>query len=243
MCFRYLGTAFAIYCFAVGSAGGADERKAYPFKTAVITYRISGSLQEGTQTLYISDYGRKTRTERETSLTIMGQKRKESTIEIDDGDYLYRIDLLRKTGEKTPSYNKLAREMVKLMSPEQKKAMEDLGKELVKGLTGSEELKPEGTGKVMGRECTIYNVMGVKSWQWNNLPLKTENPALGNMVQEAVDISIDTPIPSDKFTPPQGIAITEAQRGTGAEEVIPGTPPRGGPPVPSSGRGSPQPFP
>jgi len=226
MRFRQISLAIALCCFALPAAGGLEEGKVYPFKSAVIKYRITGSLQEGTETLYIDDYGRKTRTERETVLTIMGRKRRESALEIDDGEHLYRIDLLRKTGERTTSYSKVAREMGKIMSPEQKKAMEDLGKEIVKGFTGEEKLKPTGRGVVLGRECVIYDVMGVKSWQWNSLALKTENPSLGNMVQEAVEIRIDAPIPADVFKPPPGIALTEGGRGVEAEAVMPRTPQR-----------------
>lgn len=195
---------------AAACASAASEQSGpYPFKSAMIKYRISGSLQEGTETLYIDDNGAKTCTERETTLDIMGQKRRESTIEIDDGNNLYSVNLIRKTGTKAPSYSKLAREMVQSMTAEQKKAMEKLGKEMVKGLTGKDEMKPEGTGKVLGKDCEIYSVMGVKSWQWNKLTLKTENPALGNMVQEAIELKVDIPIPPEKFKPPPGIGIVE----------------------------------
>jgi hypothetical protein len=188
------------------------DQKPYPFKSAIIKYRIGGSIQQGTQTLYIDDHGKKTRTERETTINVMGMKRKDSSLEIDDGNYHYRIDLIRKTGEKLPSYSKRAEEMVKAMSAEQKKGMEALGKELAKGLTGTEDMKPTGKGVILGKECKMYDLMGVKSWLWNNLALKIENPGLGNMVQEAVEIAVDVPIDANKFKPPPGIAITETPR-------------------------------
>ena len=186
--------------------------KPYPFKSAIIKYRISGSIQQGTQTLYIDDHGKKTRTERETTINVMGMKRKDSSLEIDDGNYHYRIDLMKKTGEKLPSYSRRADEMVKAMSAEQKKEMETLGKELAKGLTGTEEMKPSGKGIILGKECAIYDLMGVKSWLWNNIALKIENPGLGNMVQEAVEIAVDVPLDADKFKPPSDVAITETPR-------------------------------
>ncbi|MEI6634511.1 MAG: hypothetical protein WCP22_11940 [Chlamydiota bacterium] len=191
----------------------ADERPKYPFKTAVVTYRISGSIQEGTQVLTIDDYGRKTRTERDTTLTLMGKKQKESIVEIDDGESLYRIDLVKKTGEKTPSFSRVAREMVQSMSPAQKKTLDDIGKELAKGRAAAGIVKQAGKGKVLGRECDVYEAMGMKSWLWNNLPLKKESPSLGAMVQEAVEINLDLPIPPEKFKPPLGVTITDATRG------------------------------
>lgn len=196
---------------AIGALTAADP-KPYPFKSAIVKYRIGGSIQQGTQTLYIDDHGKKTRTERETTISIMGAKRKDSSLEIDDGKYHYRIDLEKKTGEKLPSYSRRAEEMVRAMSADKKKEMETLGKELAKGLTGSEDMKPSGKGVILGKECKVYDLMGVKSWLWNGLALKIENPGLGNMVQEAVEIAVDVPIDADKFGPPPGIAIAETPR-------------------------------
>jgi hypothetical protein len=203
-------TATVLIMAIVAAAMAIDNSRAYPFKSAIITYRISGSIQQGAQTLYIDDYGTKTRTERETTINVMGAKRKHSSLEIDDGNYHYRIDLMRKTGEKTPSYSKMAEEMVRTMSEDQKKDMEKLGKELAKGLTGKEEMKPAGKGTVLGKECAVYDLMGVKTWLWNNLALKIENPALGNMLQEAVELQVDVPIAADRFKAPPDIKITEA---------------------------------
>lgn len=193
--------------------------KPYPFKSAVIKYRIGGSIQQGTQTLYIDDYGNKTRTERDTVISVIGSKRKDSSLEIDDGNYHYRIDLLRKTGEKQPSYSRRADEMVKAMSADQKREMETLGKEMARGLTGAEEMKASGKGVILGKECKTYDLMGVKSWLWNNLALKMENPGLGNMVQEAVEIAVDVPIDADKFKPPSDVVITEAPGRTAAPKT------------------------
>jgi hypothetical protein len=205
---------------AVPASPRADERPRYPFKSAVVRYRISGSIQEGTQTLTIDDYGRKTRTERDTTLTLMGKKQKESIVEIDDGEALYRIDLIKKTGEKTPSFSMVARDMVQSMSPTQKKALEEIGRELAKGRAAAGEVKQMGKGKVLGRECDVYEAMGMKSWLWNNLPLKKESPSLGNMVQEAVEIRLGEPVPPEKFKPPTGISLTDAARAVESSEPV-----------------------
>ncbi len=124
----------------------AGEASAYPFRTAVITYKITGSIQEGTQVLTIDDHGRRTRIDRDTTLTILGRKQKESTTEIDDGEWYYRIDRARKTGEKRRSFSKVAGEMVRSMSAEQKNAYEELGRELAKGRSASGDLKRAGDG-------------------------------------------------------------------------------------------------
>lgn len=199
----------------------AGEASAYPFRTAVITYKITGSIQEGTQVLTIDDYGRRTRIDRDTTLTILGRKQRESTTEIDDGEWYYRIDRARKTGEKRRSFSKVAGEMVRSMSAEQKNAYAELGRELAKGRSASGDLKRAGKGKVMGRDCDIFEAMGTKTWLWNNLPLRKESPALGDMVQEAVAIAVDEPIPPGRFIPPKEIAITEPTAGPAGADIEP----------------------
>lgn len=211
----------AAMVLAAPASPRAEERPRYPFKSAVITYRISGSIQEGTQVVTIDDHGRRARTDRDTTLFLMGRKHKESIVEIDDGESFYRIDLVKKTGEKSPSPSRIAAEMVRSMSPAQKKELEKVGRELAKGHTASGELKRAGKGKVLGRECDIYEAMGMKTWLWNNLSLRKESPSLGSMVQEAVEIRVDEPIPPDRFTPPRGVTITDASRdGEGAESAL-----------------------
>lgn len=206
-----LGLAALLFSAAGVAALAADSGgRLYPFKTAIVTYEIRGEMQQGRQTLYIGDYGRKTRVERDTTITIMGREKKDSRIEIDDGEYRYRIDLATKTGEKTVSFGKRADAMLKSMTAEQKKALTAAGQEMVKGFSGSEEMKPVGKGTVAGRECAIYELMGVRTWQWNKLALKTESRSLGNMVQEATDVKTDVPIPPEKFTPPRDITMIEA---------------------------------
>ncbi len=186
-----------------------DSQPPYPFKSAIVNYKISGSIQQGTEKLYIDEHGRKTRKERNTTITILGTKKADSTIEIDDGKYHYRIDLIKKTGEKSPSYSKMAEEILKSMSPEQKEEMKEVGKEILSGLKSEGVMKPIGKGKILGKECEIYEVMGVKTYKWKNLALKIESPMLGNMAQEATELKIDCPIPPDKFKPPAGIKLSE----------------------------------
>lgn len=202
----------AVMLVAAALSSRAEDAPRYPFKSAVVVYKIGGTIQEGTQTVFIDDYGRRTRTERSTTLTILGRAQRESIVEIDDGEWSYRIDLIKKTAEKTPSFSRLARETVRTMSPAQKTAFEEIGRELTKGHTASGEIARKGKGKVLGRDCDVYEAMGMTTWIWKNLPLKKESPSLGNMVQEAVELNVDVPIPPEKFLPPPGVEITEAAR-------------------------------
>ncbi|MDD5555639.1 MAG: hypothetical protein PHN82_00140 [bacterium] len=205
----------AVLCAAFSAAipAGAGQRGRYPFRSAVVTYRITGSIQEGSETVTIDEHGLKRRVERETTMDLPGGKRRDSTLQIDDGENVYTIDLIRRRGTRAPSYARRAREMVEAMDPGQREAMEEIGRDLARGLGGIDEIRMEGAGTVLGRECAIYEVMGVRTWKWNGLPLRTENPALGNMVQEAVEISVDVPVPPDRFRPPPGIEFTDPRPG------------------------------
>jgi hypothetical protein len=205
-------TLFVIIIAAAVLPARAEERPRYPFKSAVVVYKISGTIQEGTQTVFIDDHGRKMRTERDTALTILGRTQKESIVEIDDGEWIYRIDLVKKTAEKAPSYSRIAREMVGAMSPAQKTAFEEIGRELTRGHAVSGEVASKGKEKVLGRDCDLYEAMGMTTWLWNNLPLRKKSPSLGDMVQEAVELKVDVPIPPEKFLPPRGMKILDAGR-------------------------------
>ena len=205
------------------SAGSAAKR--YPFKSAIVKYSISGDFQKGTETLYIDDYGARTRTERHVTMTIMGMTQKDDEIVIDDGAFMYRIDLDKKTGTKTRSISSEVEKAFAQMSPEQKQAMEKIGREMVKGLTGKNEIKPVGTGTVLGRECEIYDVMGARSWQWKKLVLRMESPGMGNMKQVAVELKVNCPIPEDAFRPPDGVTIVDYSAMTGAAMQQPDNPP------------------
>lgn len=202
-------TLLSLILITASLSRAADAPGRYPFKSAVATYTISGEIQNGTEKLYIDDYGKKTRTERDTTMTIMGMTEKEKTLEIDDGEHQYRIDLETKTGVKMPSVAAMAEKIFANMSPEQKDAMAQVGKEMVKGLTGDKEMKPVGKDKVLGRECEIFEVLGSRTWEWKKLTLKMENTALGNMKQVATALKVDCPIPADTFKPPPGIELTE----------------------------------
>ena len=48
----------AVILAAAALPARAEERPRYPFKSAVVVYKISGTIQEGTQTLFIDDHGR-----------------------------------------------------------------------------------------------------------------------------------------------------------------------------------------
>jgi hypothetical protein len=196
-----------------------SKDKPYPFKSAIIEYTISGSLQKGKEILYIDDWGRKTATERHTTMNIFGRTQKEDTLEIDNGEKHYRIDLTTKEMTVSPSYAKRAEQMLKTMSTEQKQAMEQSGRETLAKLSPETvaEKKPK-KGTLLGKECDIFEIpeLGVTSWQWNGITLKMKQSMLGDMQKEATSLKIDCPISADRFAPPKEIVLPKSS--------IPGVP-------------------
>jgi len=178
-------------------------QKKYSFDSAVIHYEIKGGAQNGTEDLYVQ--GIKTCRVRHVTINALSQTQKQDTIVIDDGSYVYSIDLNEKIGTKMIS----PRKMLEEMTPEERKKMEETGKVLIKGITGSPENKPVGTEKILGKSCKIYEILGVKSWQWEGIPLKTEMHMMGKNTQIATSIKLNTSIPASRFRVPSGIKIRD----------------------------------
>ena len=89
-------------------AFGADlpwEMK-LPFKEATIHYELKGS-QQGSETLYVKEYGRLRAKHHKASSTIMGRTTASETLELIDPDWVTTYNLTQKTGEKFTNPNKL----------------------------------------------------------------------------------------------------------------------------------------
>ncbi len=175
----------------------------YPFKSAVIHYEIKGQTQNGTEDLYIQ--GIKTRREKHIIVNALNRTEKQDLLVIDDGINVYYIDLNKKTGTKMLS----PRKMLEDLTPGERKKMEETGKVLIKGITGKTDNIPIGTEEILGKPCEIYEIFGVKSWQWEGIPLKTEMEMVGKNAQVATSIETDVTIPASRFRVPSGIKIKD----------------------------------
>lgn len=196
-------------CLRLEASAVELYQKQHSFKSAVIHYEIKGNVQNGTEELYIK--GDKTCSVKHLSTNILDRTEKQDLMVIDDGTNVYSIDLNKKTAIKMLSPKKLWEEM----TPKERKTLEESGQAVVKGISGKLDHKPIGAEKILGKPCKIYEIFGVKSWQWEDIPLKTEMQMMGKIRQIAVSIKLNAAIPDSRFRIPAGIKIqdiTEQQK-------------------------------
>ena len=175
----------------------------FPYDSAVITYRVSGQTQNGEEILRVK--GEKTSRRRNLTIKIFDRLENRDTLEIDDGEYVYNIDLNAKIG--TKMFN--PRKFLEDLSPSEREILDRSGRALVMGISGKLDHQPIGREKILGKECDVYQIEGIKSWLWEGIPLKTEMRIMGVITQEATDVRIDVPVSDNHFRVPGGIKITD----------------------------------
>ncbi len=196
---------------AMAGSNNPWERK-LPFKNATIQYAISGS-ENGTETLYIRDYGKEMATYH-TATNVVGQKTKKITIST--LDWIYSFDLVNKTGQKSPNPHKyMLEEYNKLSKADQQKVMKNaknMGMSMAKGLNGKIEMNAK---KILGYDCDKVTVMGttVYSLHKTGIPLKSDTSIMGvSIKKEATEIS-EKPVDAKAFQFPAGIVPEQDPRG------------------------------
>ncbi len=122
---------------------------------------------------------------------------KEHTVVISKGKLVWTADLEKNTGTKAinPMYDMVQAQMGDMSDAEQ----EEMSLGILSGLGGQKEV---GKEKVMGYECDVIKAMGVKSWTYKNVPLKTETNMMGYTSSEvATDFDPDASVSASKFEP------------------------------------------
>jgi len=174
-----------------------DSLRRYPFRSAVIELKYSGSAS-GKQMIYIDDYGVKETTVDSLSMKLMGMELPNAKMQIRKGDSLYQIDFVRGMATRGVSH----------LSAGDEKAMSSMGEEMAKGM-GMKKDSAEET--VAGQRCTVWSSeqLGTKSWLWNNITLKSESK-IGDdrILLDAVSVRLDVPVPAGEFDAPGRIHYT-----------------------------------
>ena len=186
--------------------------KVFPFKTGIIEYQKAGKTK-GTHIKYIDEYGYKQGDYEETVTKIFGMKNEEKKATILIGPTVYSVDYKQNTvfKSKNPLYESYANTGGDY---------DKLGKKGMAALGYSDTGK---TGKVLGKTCEIWKGGMGEIWIWKGLALKTLTNVMGIKVEEtAVKISLDVPVPEDKFEVPKGMKIEENPAQNGIEEGLKG---------------------
>ena len=193
---------------AMGTANPWDVK--LPFKQATIKYTVSGS-ENGSEILYIRDYGKETARHRRTTAKIMFMTTSNDIIEITTPDWIYQIDLNEKSGTKSVNPAKyMIEEYNRLSKNDRKKILknaEKTGKAAMKGIQGKIEKK---AAVILGYPCDKVTAMGSTTYMISDsgIILKSETNMAGmNFKTVATDISKGS-VPDNVFSVPRGITIT-----------------------------------
>lgn len=169
----------------------------YTLKSAIVEYKTTTMGIESVQKLYFDNYGEKEAYE--TLMKIMGFSN--HTISITGDEFVYNIDLVKRTGTKsgTSDYPSNLN-------------FEKLSKEIQEDIT----IKVEGKETFLDRECIKYSMTSTKLnmngfyWVWKGIALKSDiNFSAAKMMLEAVKVDENAAIPNEKFEIPGDINFEE----------------------------------
>jgi hypothetical protein len=172
----------------------------YAIKSGIVQYKTEMMGMEVMQTLTFDDYGKKEATDVE--MEMMGVKL--HTVNLTKDGFIYNLDMVKKTGTKSPAVN-LANASIDF---------ENLTEEMVKEM----ELKKLGTEEFLGKTCEKMSIdnkkMGMKGTflVYKGVALKSETD-LGSMKMNllAEKFEENPTIPAEKFEVPADIKITESK--------------------------------
>ena len=178
-----------------------------PFENLTVKYSLTG-MEEGSETIYIKEYGQMSATYHTAVTSMMGMKMESQTVEIEDPEWIYSFDLVERIGQKTrnPKFY-MQEEFEKMPAADQQAVLansEKLGGNFMQTMGGVIE---EKAAQIMGFDCDKVSVMGATTYTIHNTPvlMKMESSVMGLKInQEAT--SIDKGKVDDKvFSFPEGI--------------------------------------
>ena len=181
-----------------------------PFKSATITYEVSG-MQSGTEILHIGDSGNKQARFVKTSGKVMFQTMETDRIEITTKDWFYTIDMIEKRGSKTTNPAKVFKEEYEKLSKKEKQTVnenaEKMGTSLIGGMQGTVE---KNAATMLGLKVDKTTVMGttVYTIHGTGIALKMEMDMMGMSSKSVATELKKGSVPQNVFTPPQGVKIT-----------------------------------
>jgi len=194
-----------------------SELKRYEIKSGSIIYKttISGKVMgtsisgTGSETLHFKEWGAvevvEEETDQSTVTKIFGNTTtdKSSTHtmhKLDNGDS-YSVDFERKEIRKNSD---MAMEMTKMFHKDADAGK--VGKELFESMGG----KQLGTEVVLGYECEIWDLMGIKQWMYKGVLIKSEGTLMGiHTLKEATSAKFNLSIPNADFELPDFPIVEE----------------------------------
>jgi len=172
----------------------------YAIKSGIVQYKTEMMGMEVMQTLTFDDYGKKEATDVE--MEMMGVKI--HTVNLTKDGFIYNLDMIKKTGTKSPEVN-IANASIDF---------ENLSEEMVKEM----DLKKLGTEEFLGKTCEKMSIDNKKMSMkgtflvYKGIALKSETD-MGAMKMNllAEKFEENPTIPAEKFEVPSDIKIIESK--------------------------------
>jgi len=180
---------------ATGKGTAVEESRRYPeLKSAIIKYKVSG-MNNGTETVYIDNWGRREAIYKKFTTKMMGVdlERDFMTLITENGKWVYNIDLNSRTAIK----------------------MNEAGFKALQGNSGSNMdvvigATKVGTEEILGKVCDVWkkNYPYSMAWIWKGVALKKDQEvaAIG-VLTEATDVQENVSIPEDKIVIPSDVKV------------------------------------
>ena len=173
----------------------SESSRRYPeLKSAIIKYKVSG-MNNGTETVYIDDWGRREAIYKKFTTKLMGIdiERNFMTLITENGKWVYNIDLNSRTAIK----------------------MNNKGFKALQGNSGSNMdvaigATKIGTEEILGKVCDVWKKSYPYSmaWMWKGVALKKDQDvAAMGVITEATEIQENISIPEDKLIIPSDVKI------------------------------------
>ena len=180
----------------------AEGKKRYGIEKAAIKYEFSGK-SSGSELVYFTDYGwlEAVKTDKSSKAFNFESTTKVTTIQKGNR---------RAWNNEGSNFASIVND--RFMSPALQEVVPapDLwyGEEVIK----RKNARKVGTERVLGRECTVYEVEyeASKLWVWNGIILKSEKKLMGadKEILEATQIDEDWKVESSVFELPAGVKVS-----------------------------------
>lgn len=188
----------------------AQEQGKYFFtKSGHVEYELTGNTT-GKKTIWFDDFGIKTSTlyEGTTTTSFLGivQTTAEKKLEIRNGNILWIINLLDKTGTKT-TINYAIKTGKSLTDGKSDAELHATERKVITDMGGN----ISGYENILGKKCLVFTFGTTKFWQYKGIPLKSI-VTLAGMLSNNETASVfqeNIVVPSNKFDIPAGISNTE----------------------------------
>jgi len=201
---------FALFVLAIPALAGAGTNpweKKLPFESASIHYELSG-IESGQEVLYIRDYGTQTARHRTTSMSVLGMRKENMTVEIITPDWFFTFDLQEGTGSKSVNPQKILIDEYNKLSDAEKETVEanaeKMGTSALGGMQGSVE---KNAKEILGYSCDKAIIAGTIIYSIHDTPISllSETKMMGVTIRsEATHIELGS-VADAYFNLPQGI--------------------------------------